>query len=83
MSEIESETELFTKRLLRYDTLQQSYLSSLFRGEDPHYNPFNLLTRIGYQKKNYENWCVKNVLYLNFLNDYGSFEEVKFDIKIH
>lgn len=51
MSEIESETELFTKRLLRYDTLQQSYLSSLFRGEDPHYNPFNLLTRIGYQKK--------------------------------
>lgn len=82
ITEIENGEELFLKRILRYGTLKKSYLASLDRGENPHYSQLNILTRINYSEENYENWCVKNVLYLNFLNDYWSFEEAKFDIQI-
>ncbi|MEG7618190.1 hypothetical protein, partial [Enterococcus faecalis] len=81
ITEIENGEELFLTRMLRYNTLKKSYLASLARGEDPHYSPSNLLTWIDYNEESYENWCVKNVLYLNFLNDYWGFEEAKFDIK--
>lgn len=82
ITEIENGGKLFLTKLLRYDTLKKNYLDSLIQGQDPHYSPLNLLCSIDYNKESYENWCVKNILYLNFLNDYWSFEEAKFDINI-
>lgn len=68
--------------MLRYDDLKNSYIQSLISGKNPHYNPFNKLLKTNLRDDNYENWCVKNTLYLNFLNDYGNFEEAKFDIDL-
>lgn len=81
--EIENGKDLFLKRMLRYSTLKKSYLASLAHGEDPHYSPSSILSLIDYEEESFENWCVMNVLYLNFLNDYWSFEEAKFDIEIN
>ncbi|WP_430607961.1 hypothetical protein IGI92_000558 [Enterococcus sp. DIV2379] len=83
ISEIENGEELFLTRMLRYDTLKKSYLANLAQGGDPHYSPSNLLMTIDFNDERYENWCVMNVLYLNFLNDYWCFEEAKFDIRIN
>lgn len=82
ISKLENGERLFLTSMLRYDTLKKSYLDSLAQGENPQYSPLNLLSSIDYSEKSYENWSVMNVLYLNFLNDYWSFEEAKFDINI-
>ncbi len=78
---LESGDEYFVRKKLQYSTKQEKYNTHTLLGI-MNYNPFDNFTEIKNQTDNYDDWCVKNVLYLNLINDIGDFEEAKFDIDV-
>lgn len=78
---LDSGQELFLSKKLHYRSKQEEYIRTILQGKDANYDPYACFTEI--TGNDYEDWCIKNTLYLNFINDLGNYEEAKFDIDVH
>jgi len=74
--------ELFKAKKMQYICQQRAYLNTIITGKDANYEEYAYFTDIDHFTVSYEDWCIKNILYLNFMNDLGDFEEAKFDINL-
>lgn len=83
LDNLDSGKELFANKKLQYKKKQLCYFNSIVNGINANYNPYDFFTEIDIDCESYDNWCVKNTLYLNYINDLGDYEEVKFDIDLH
>lgn len=81
INKLEDGHEFFCKKKMQYRTCQESYINAILKGEDANYNPYDIFTDLE-DVKTYEDWCVENTLYLNYINDLGEFQESKFDINL-
>lgn len=82
LDELDSGLELFEAKKIQYVNKQAAYINSIAQGEDANYAPYAFFNEIGLFEQSYESWCVKKVLYLNYLNDLGNYVEAIFDIDI-
>lgn len=78
---LDSGQEFFLSKKLHYRRKQEEYIRTILQGKDANYDPYACFTEI--TGNDYEDWCIKNTLYLNFINDLGNYEEAKFDIDVH
>lgn len=78
---LDSGQEIFLSKKLHYRRKQEEYIRTILQGKDANYDPYACFTEI--TGNDYEDWCIKNTLYLNFINDLGNYEEAKFDIDVH
>lgn len=78
---LDSGHEFFMSKKKQYIETKRKYIKNSVFGKET-YNPYSFFTEIDLNSPLYEDWCVKNTLYLNFINDIGNFEEAKFDIDV-
>lgn len=83
LENLDSGYEFFASKKLQYMRTQAAYIETIVQGKDANYNPYSYFTNIDDLSETYENWCIKNTLYLNFVNDLGNYKEAKFDIKLN
>lgn len=82
LENLDSGRELFKNKKIQYLEIQAAYINTINHGLNANYEPYLFFTEINVFDKSFENWCVKNTLYLNYVNDLGDFNEVKFDIDL-
>lgn len=75
-------SKLFESKKAKYSSLKNSYICALSKGLNPNYNQHNIFEKIS-TDNTYENWCTEQCLWLNFVNDLGSYKEAQFDIDIY
>ena len=80
---LDSGHKFFMSKKLQYRKVQERYIRTMMWGTNANYDPYAFFTEINIDSKVYEDWCVKNTLYLNFINDLGNYEEAKFDIDVY
>lgn len=83
LENLDSGYKFFASKNLQYKKTQAAYIEAMVQGKDANYDPYAYFTDIDDISKTYENWCIKNTLYLNFVNDLGDYEEAKFDINLN
>lgn len=77
IEQIENGYELFKSKKKHYHKMQEI----LLHDKKSNYKSYYYFRNID-ENDSYENWCIKNILYINYINDLGDFEEAKFDIDI-
>lgn len=82
IANIESGEQLFLSKKVKYKNKQEDYIRAMFWGKDTNYDPYAFFTETYCNSDDFEYWCVKNILYLNYINDLGVYEEAKFDISL-
>lgn len=82
LDNLDSGLEFFEVKKIQYMEMQTAYINSIVQGKNANYDPYAFFTDIELFEQSYENWCVINTLYLNYLNDLGNYKEAIFDIDI-
>ncbi|WP_349674881.1 LA2681 family HEPN domain-containing protein [Lacrimispora sp.] len=82
LENLDNGQELFKSKKIQYIRQQQAYFDTITKGKDANYDAYAFFNEVDYFTDSYEDWCIKNTLYLNFVNDLGNYEEAKFDINI-
>ncbi len=78
IQELDAGQEFFNNKKIRSNYLRSSYNESIRLGQNSHYNPGNFLIKIS--NEGYEEWCVRNTLVLNPINDIGDYVEGQKDM---
>ena len=79
---LDSGHDFFMYKQNQYASIQNSYLHTNILDKNFNYNPYCSFKEIVESVDSYENWCVFNTLYLNYINDIGNYNESKFDIDL-
>jgi len=79
---LDSGKEFFISKKQQYPKPQRICIDIKKQKKSTECNSIMFFTEIDYFDKSYENWCINNTLFLNFVNDLGNFEEAKFDINV-
>lgn len=79
---VESGEQFFLSKKIKYQNKQEDFINAMVWGNDANYDPYAFFTEVYWNCDNFEYWCIKNTLYLNYINDLGVYEEAKFDINL-